>query len=120
MSKRPDREFLLDIKESIQRIQDYIGEMNYDEFLRDIKTQDAVVRNLETLGEAAKNLPAEFKKKYKDIDWKKIAGMRDKIIHYYFGVNWDIVWAVVQDKIPELKEKIEIILRIENKEARKL
>lgn len=117
MSKRGYKEFLLDIKESIQRIQDYIGEMNYDEFLQDIKTQDAVVRNLETLGEAAKNLSGEFKRKHKDVDWKKIAGMRDKIIHYYFGVNWDIVWAVIRDKIPELKEKIEIILEMEDKKA---
>jgi uncharacterized protein with HEPN domain len=67
-----------------------------------------------------KSLSGEFNRKHKDVDWKKLSGMRDKIIHYYFGVNWDIVWAVIQDKIPELKEKIEIILEMEDKEAMEL
>ena len=107
MSKRGDREFLYDIREAIERIDDYIGEMDYKGFLQDTKTQDAVVRNVEILGEAAKNLSNEFKEKCGGIHWKDIAGMRDKIIHHYFGIKWDIVWSVVKDKLPELKEKIE-------------
>lgn len=107
MSKRGDREFLCDIKESIERIEEYIGEMDYEEFLKDFKTQDAVVRNLEIIGEAVKNLSNTLKKRHCDIGWKDMAGMRDKIIHHYFGIKWDIVWSVVKDKLPELKENVE-------------
>jgi len=111
MSKRGNKEFLKDIKEAIRRTEGYIGKMNYEEFLQDIKTQDAVVRNLEIIGEAVKNLSSDFKKTHKDIDWKKIAGLRDKIIHYYFGVKWDVVWSIINEKIPDLKDKIETILK---------
>lgn len=111
MSKRTNKDYLFDIKEAISRITNYIGNMNYEEFLKDEKTQDAIVRNIEIIGEAAKNLTKEFKNKYEKIEWKGIAGMRDKIIHFYFGVNWDIVWKVIKDKLPTLKEKIEIIIK---------
>jgi len=111
MSKRGNKEFLKDVKEAIRRTECYIGKMNYEEFLQDIKTQDAVVRNLEIIGEAVKNLSSDFKKTHKDIDWKKIAGLRDKIIHYYFGVKWDVVWSIINEKIPDLKDKIETILK---------
>lgn len=116
MSKRGDREFLYDIKEAIERINDYIGEMDYKGFLQDTKTQDAVVRNIEVIGEAVKNVSKGLKKKHGDIHWKDIAGMRDKIIHHYFGIKWDIVWSVVKDKLPELKEKIEQTLKKETNE----
>jgi uncharacterized protein with HEPN domain len=111
MPKRGDKEFIKDIKEAIERIHNYISQMSYDTFLLDSKTQDAVVRNIEIIGEATKNLSNDFKKKYKDIDWKNIAGMRDKIIHFYFGVKWDIVWSVIKDKIPKFKSQIENILK---------
>ncbi|GAB6274471.1 MAG: DUF86 domain-containing protein [Peptococcaceae bacterium] len=110
MSKRRDREFLLDIKEAGERIRGYIGAMSYEEFLQDIKTQDAVIRNIEIIGEAVKNLSKSLKEEQRDIAWKNIAGMRDKIIHFYFGVKWEIVWSVVNDKIPELLFKIEAII----------
>lgn len=110
MSKRGNREFISDIKEAIERIKKYTTDMSYEMFLHDTKTQDAVVRNIEIIGEAAKNLSSDFRKKYKHIDWKKIAGMRDKIIHFYFGVKWDIVWAVIKDKIPAFSEQINNIL----------
>lgn len=111
MPKRGDKEFIKDIKEAIERISNYTREMDYDMFLLDSKTQDAVVRNIEIIGEATKNLSNDFKKKHKDIDWKNIAGMRDKIIHFYFGVKWDIVWSVIKDKIPKFKSQIENILK---------
>jgi len=110
MSKRGNREFLSDIEEAIKRIESYVDKIDYKEFVKDIKTQDAVVRNLEIIGEEVKNLTMDLKKKHKDVEWKKIAGMRDKIIHYYFGVNWDVVWNVIKDKLPELKTNIEKIL----------
>lgn len=111
MPKRGNKEFIKDIKEAIERIINYTREMGYDTFLLDSKTQDAVVRNIEIIGEATKNLSNDFKKKYKDIDWKNIAGMRDKIIHFYFGVKWDIVWSVIKGKIPKFKSQIENILK---------
>lgn len=110
MSKRGNKEYILDINEAIQRILDYVGKMNYDQFLKDGKTQDAVVRNIEIIGEATKNLSEEFRNRYKNIEWKDIAGMRDKIIHFYFGVKWDIVWSVIKNKLPALKNKIDSII----------
>lgn len=111
MSKRTDKEFLLDIQEAIRRIELYIKGLNYQDFSQKIETQDAVVRNLEIIGEAVKNISSNLKGKYKDIQWREIAGMRDKIIHFYFGVNWDIVWQTVEGKLPQLKEKVENIFR---------
>lgn len=111
MSERGDREFLLDIKEAIERIRNYTAGMSYEEFLQDTKTQDAVVRNIEIIGEAVKNLSRGLKEKYKDIEWKDIAGMRDKIVHFYFGIKWELVWSVVNDKIPALLPKIETIIK---------
>jgi uncharacterized protein with HEPN domain len=85
--------------------------MSYEEFLQDIKTQDAVVRNIEIVGEAVKNLSKGLKEKHKDIEWKDFAGMRDKIVHFYFGVKWEIVWSAINEKIPELLPKIETIIK---------
>lgn len=113
MSKRGDKEFLCDIEEAIERVNIYVGELEYDRFLQDLKTQDAVVHNLEIIGEAVKNLSPDLKKKYSDVPWKDITGMRDRIIHFYFGIKWDIVWSVVKDKLPELKEKIQEIIKKE-------
>jgi len=110
MSKRGHIESLYDIQESIKNVELYVGRLEYEEFLTDKKTQDAVVRNLEIIGEAVKNISDDFKKRHKDIEWKKLAGLRDKIIHFYFGVNWDIVWDVIKNRLPELKKQIEIIL----------
>ena len=110
MPKRGNREFINDIKEATERIKKYTTGMSYEMFLQDTKTQDAVVRNIEIIGEAAKNLSTDFRRKYSHLDWKKIAGMRDRLIHFYFGVKWDIVWAVIKDKIPTLSEQINSIL----------
>ncbi len=111
MSKRGDREFLYDIKEAIERIKDYIGEMSYEDFLQKTIIQDAVVRNLEIIGEAVKNLSKNLTKSHSDIEWKDFAGIRDKIIHFYFGVNWSIVWSAIKDKLPKLKGKVEELLK---------
>ena len=109
MSKRGGIEFLDDIKEVLRRIDEYTENIDYAGFLNDKKTQDAVVRNLQIIGEAAKNITADFKTKHMTIEWKKIAGLRDKITHHYFGVNWDIVWDVVKNKVPELASRIDKI-----------
>lgn len=103
MSSRGDLESIKDVREAIARIQRYLKGVSYKRFLEDTKTQDAVVRNLEIIGEAAKSISTEFKKEHKDTDWKGMAGMRDRLIHRYFGVNLDIVWSVVKEKLPELQ-----------------
>ena len=112
MSKRGDLECVSDIKEAIVRIESYTKRINYQEFLKDTKTQDAVVRNLEIIGEAVKHISADFKKKHKAVEWKSIAGMRDRLIHHYFGINLEIVWDIITRKIPQLRTSIEKFLRV--------
>ena len=112
MPKRGNKEFLLDIIEAIKRSELYTKELSYQDFLQKMETQDAVVRNFEIIGEAVKNVSKTLKEKYKDIQWKEIAGMRDKVIHFYFGVNWDIVWRAAKDSLPPFKEKIERIVKV--------
>jgi uncharacterized protein with HEPN domain len=110
MSERGDMESLSDIKEAVRRIGLYIEEMEYEEFLQDTKTQDAVVRNLEILGEATKNISAGLKEGSPQIPWKKLAGVRDRLIHHYFGVNYDIVWVITKKELPEIISQVEEIL----------
>ena len=107
MSKRSDLELLNDIKQAMGRIEMYIAKMAYDKFLKDIKTQDAVTRNLEIMGEAAKNISNELKEKYSELPWKELAGVRDRLIHQYFGINYDIVWGIINEELSQLAVKIE-------------
>jgi uncharacterized protein with HEPN domain len=107
MSKRDDLAILQDIHAALDRITGYTKEMEVDDFFDDLKTQDAVIRNLEILGEAAKFLSAETKKTYPNIPWRDIAGTRDKLIHDYFGVNIDVVWGIVAQDIPAMLSELE-------------
>ncbi|HLT24522.1 MAG TPA: DUF86 domain-containing protein [Ignavibacteria bacterium] len=109
MSEREWKLYIKDIVECINKINDYIGKMSKEEFLNDDKTFDAVMRNLEIIGEAVKLIPSSVKEEYGSIEWKKIAGLRDIIIHGYFGINADLIWNVITEKIPELKSKIDIV-----------
>ena len=110
--------FLKHILDETKFLLNETREFTYEDFMSNELLKRGCARSLEIIGEAGKNLSTDFKKRYKDIEWKKIAGMRDKIIHYYFGVNWDIVWVTIKDKIPQLKEKIETIIKeIEKNEA---
>lgn len=110
MSKRGNIEFLCDIKEAIKRIGLYIEKVQYEEFLNDTKVQDAVVRNLEIIGEAVKNISGNLKEKYPQIPWKELAGIRDRLIHHYFGVNYDVVWSVAKEELSGITSQIEEIL----------
>jgi uncharacterized protein with HEPN domain len=103
--------FLKHILDEINFLIKESGNIEYEEFMKNEILKRASSRSLEIIGEAVKNLPPDFKKKYKEIEWKKIAGLRDKIIHYYFGVNWDILWDVIRNQLPKLKEQVEKILR---------
>ena len=106
MSERSDRELLSDIREAIQRISDYSAALDYSRFVDDTKTQDAVIRNLEILGEATKRLSAEFRTAHAGVPWKSMAAARDRLIHHYFGVNLDIVWQIVTIELPKVIEQL--------------
>lgn len=88
--------------------------MKYDDFLVDLKTQDSVIQNIEIIGEAVKNLSTELRATYDQVAWKSMAGMRDRLIHDYFGINIDIVWGVVTENIPVLRRQLDDILSRES------
>jgi uncharacterized protein with HEPN domain len=106
MSNREDTDFVNDIREAIQRITSYLGGLAYDDFLKDNKTQDAVIRNIEIIGEAAKGISEELRAETPHIPWKSMAAMRDRLIHHYFGINLDIVWHVISEELPELAPEL--------------
>lgn len=95
--------FVQDIVTAIDRIESFIADMDYAAFVEDDKTMSAVVRKLEIIGEAVKQLPAQMTQQHPEIPWKLIAGMRDKLIHFYFGVDPLLVWQTVKNRLPELK-----------------
>ncbi len=84
--------------------------MSKEAFSEDAKTLDAVVRNLEVIGEAIKKVPEKIRAKHPDVEWKKIAGLRDILIHEYFGIDVEVIWDIVQNKLPILEEKVSRML----------
>jgi len=100
-----------DINKSIERSISYTRNIEYGDFKYDYKTQDAVIRNIEIMGEAVKSLSEKIRIDNPGIPWKSIAGTRDKLIHDYFGVNIDIMWHIVKEEIPGILSKIKIILQ---------
>jgi uncharacterized protein with HEPN domain len=107
--KRRDRDFLRDVQEAMERISLYMKGLTYPKFLEDKKTQDAVVRNFEIIGEASKNITSTFKSEHPDVPWKKLAGLRDKLIHFYFGIDFKIVWNIARKEIPTLRRQVKTI-----------
>lgn len=103
--------YLLDIVTSINKIADYTKGLSYDKFANDSKTVDAVVRNLEIIGEAARHISPGLVVAHQDIPWMRMVGMRNKILHEYFGVDEEILWETIQQDLPELKTKIEKLLK---------
>jgi uncharacterized protein with HEPN domain len=104
--KREVSMFIKDVLESICIIECYTEKLTKEEFLTNSLVQDAVLRRLEIIGEAVKNIPNEVRKKYSDVPWKQMAGMRDVLIHDYFGVNLERVWLTVKKDLPEVRSKI--------------
>ena len=103
--------FLQDAVDAIDNVAEFASGMSLDAFKADKKTLHAVVRNLEVVGEAVKAVPAEVRELHVQIPWQRIAGLRDILIHHYFRIDVDIVWDVVQNKLPELRQQLQIILR---------
>lgn len=98
--------YLQDIKNSLDRIFKYTANIDYNQFMMNDMLMDAVERNFEIIGEAVKNLPDDFREKYPHIPFRQIAGMRDKIIHDYFGIDYVLVWKTIQDKLSQFNEEI--------------
>ena len=110
--------FIQDILDAIKDIEEFIGDMDFNTFLDDDKTKSAVVWKINVIGEATKNIPQTIREKYKDVPWKYMARIRDKIAHFYFGVDYEIVWEVLKTRLPEIKLLIEQILEdLGNKEG---
>jgi uncharacterized protein with HEPN domain len=112
MSKRAPQLLLEDIVASGNKILSYTSNLSYEQFLEDEKTMDAVIRNFEIIGEAANRLPEEIKDQYPQIDWHRIRGFRNRIVHDYMGIDYKIVWLIKESFLPKLISDINAILPI--------
>ena len=102
MSNRSSTLLVQDILESAEKIKRYTDGLSFEEFTLDEKTTDAVARNFEIIGEAANRLPSEFKAQSPEIDWNRLRGFRNRIVHDYFGIDYAIVWKIIEDYLPDL------------------
>jgi len=107
--RRTNIHFLNDIRNSIDRIGTYIDDMDLDDLMEDEKTKDAVIRNLEIIGEAARNLDESIYRDNPSIPWRKIIGLRNIISHAYFGIDWENIWKIINEDIPDFRETLEKI-----------
>lgn len=110
MSLSP-HEYIYHILDEIDYISTQLSEMDYDSFVRNPTVKRAFVRSLEIIGEASKKIPEDIKAMKPDIEWRKVTGMRDRLIHDYFGVDYTIVWDVATNKLRELRSKLQILLK---------
>jgi uncharacterized protein with HEPN domain len=109
--KREFGDYIEDIVDAMDKAMEFVKKISFDKFISDDKTIFAVVRALEIIGEAVKNIPFEFRKKHPEIPWKDLAGIRDKLIHEYFGVKSAVLWKAVKEEIPPLKPLFQKILK---------
>lgn len=110
MTKEPSA-FLQHILESIELIEKRMEGVSYEKFTRDVDLQDMIIRRLEIIGEAVRNLPKEFRKEHSDIDWQDAADMRSVLIHGYFAVDLDVVWDTISNDLPIFKKQIQELLK---------
>lgn len=108
--KRATWLFVQDIIEAIDAIESHVGTTTFDDFKNDKKTLDSVVWEIHVIGEATKNIPKGLRGKYPDIPWREMAGMRDRIVHFYFGIDHDIVWNVLKTNLPTIKNQLKRML----------
>ena len=115
MKKREYKDYLHDILDAVNDAESFLEGMDFEQFAKDRKTLNAVVRSLEIIGEASKNLPTSMREKYGMVPWKKMIGMRDKVIHGYFGVDTKTLWSTVKDDLPPLRQLVQkILIDLEN------
>ena len=107
---RGHRLYLEDILHSIDKIQNYVGGISYDDLINDELRMDAIVRNLEIIGEASKNISEEIKNNYPLVEWKKITSFRNILAHDYFGIDYEILWDIIKNKLPNLGKNIKTII----------
>ena len=117
MSEREVMLLLEDILEASQKILSYTSGMNFDNFREDDKTIDAVVRNFEIIGEAANRIPEKIKTKYNNIEWRRLIGFRNRIVHEYFGIDYAMVWKIKEENIAELIASIKRLINDLNKNS---
>ncbi|GAI48394.1 unnamed protein product [marine sediment metagenome] len=103
---KDDRVFIRHILDEVAFIIKEGKGLNYEDLVSNETLKRAVIRSLEIIGEATKNLSEDFRKKHPDIEWRELAGLRDKLIHHYFGINWKRVWDVIKNLIPEIEDKL--------------
>ena len=106
MSKRDPQILVEDVRLAISKIERYIVGLSHDQFLADDLRKDAVARNLEIIGEAVRQMPDAFKQSHANVPWAQIAGLRNRIVHDYFGLDWEIIWHVIERELPELKTQL--------------
>ncbi|HHT9124310.1 MAG TPA: HepT-like ribonuclease domain-containing protein [Candidatus Brocadiia bacterium] len=104
-------DYIADILNAIKEVEEFTEGMGFEAFLTDKKTINAVIRSLEVLGEAAKRIPEDIRERYLNIPWKRMAGMRDKLIHEYSGVDLEIVWTVIKEELPPIKPHVKKVLQ---------
>ena len=110
--KRNYKLFLEDISDRIEKIDAYTAGMSFEEFVQDDKTISACIREIEVIGEATKQIPKEITDRFNDLPWSLMTKMRDKLIHWYFEIDEEIVWNVAKDKLPNIKKQIDKIIEI--------
>jgi uncharacterized protein with HEPN domain len=110
MSERSIILLLEDMYESTLKILQYVEGHDFNTFFEDEKTKDAVVRNFEIIGEAANNVNSEFRKDYPDIEWNRIRGFRNRIVHEYFGIDFEIVWSIIENDLPALSNQLKQLI----------
>jgi uncharacterized protein with HEPN domain len=110
MSKRDLRLYLKDILDAIKAIENFVEGMDFESFKVDDKTSSAVIRKFEIIGEAARNIPQNIRQEYLNIPWKEMVGFRDKLIHFYFGIKYEIVWDTIKSRLPDLKMRIQKVI----------
>ncbi|MEN4005760.1 MAG: DUF86 domain-containing protein [Methanobacteriaceae archaeon] len=109
--KRTYKMYVEDILESMDKIERYISDLTYETFEKNDLVVDAVIRNLEIIGEASKNIPENVRGKYPDIPWKRMIGLRNIVIHEYFGVDLTIIWKIITKNLPETRSEIESMFK---------